>query len=426
MTDVQNSTPEPAADAKVATEEPKIEEPKTEESKTEPQVATEEPKTEEPKTEPQVATEELKTEEPKTEKPKTEESKVEPETAPAKVESTPGYEKRARNIKFDASLLPESNDPAEIRKQVEFYFSDSNLPFDKFLWSLVTKDNKPIPIRLIASFKRMRRFTNYVDIVAALRESDKLDVGGDEGDETVVRKVALDINHKPESRPTAGGAVKRIFDKALKTSMYAKGFGEETPTTQIDVEKMVEPYGPVMSVRLRRDESNVFKGSVFIEFANEELLQKFAAMENKPTWNGQELDWKTKVAYVDGKAADIAAGKIKPNPSYKRGGAKFNAFREEKLKTSEKPEKDSRGGRGRGGKRGGPGGRGGRGGRGGNRGGRDRVNEKKESPPAAPTTDKNGVPQLEGGDAIPNGTKRKAEDFGADRETKKANLEVSA
>jgi lupus La protein len=63
---------------------------------------------------PVVATEESKVEEPKTEETKPEES-----TAEESKTEEPNHKPRTRrNIKFDPSLLPESNDPAEIRKQV--------------------------------------------------------------------------------------------------------------------------------------------------------------------------------------------------------------------------------------------------------------------------------------------------------------------
>ena len=46
---------------------------------------------------------------------------------------------------------------------VEFYFSDSNLPYDKFMWTLHTKDAKEhwVPIQTVASFKRMQPFKKY-------------------------------------------------------------------------------------------------------------------------------------------------------------------------------------------------------------------------------------------------------------------------
>lgn len=90
---------------------------------------------------------------------------------------------------------------------------------------MVTKDNKPVPVKLIASFKRMRRFKDHATIVAALKESEIMEVGGDEGDETIKRKNALDLERVTKDAPTTdiikGDKVRTVHDKALLTSMYA-------------------------------------------------------------------------------------------------------------------------------------------------------------------------------------------------------------
>jgi lupus La protein len=91
-----------------------------------------------------------------------------------------------------------------------------------------------------------------------------------------------------------------------------KGFGDETPTTQFDVEALFVPYGQTMSVRLRRASNRLFKGSAFIEFADEETQKAFLKTEPKPKWKGHDLLIMSKKAYVEGKAKDIADGKIKP------------------------------------------------------------------------------------------------------------------
>ena len=172
------------------------------------------------------------------------EGKQDKEEKEEKSEAKDEIKARPKGVRFDASLLPKSNDPAEIRKQVcappplvrltrlslcqiEFYFSNSNLPFDKFLWGLVTKDNNPVPLKLVATFKRMRRFEDYATIVAAMRESDALEVAGGDGEETIRRKVPLPIGaHAHQQKEPAGDGeepvvVRTVFDKALKTSMYA-------------------------------------------------------------------------------------------------------------------------------------------------------------------------------------------------------------
>ncbi|CAI9773271.1 unnamed protein product [Fraxinus pennsylvanica] len=64
----------------------------------------------------------------------------------------------------------------KIIKQVEYYFSDENLPNDKFLMKYVTKNAEGfVPIGVIASFGKMKKLTRDVLlIVAALRESEHL------------------------------------------------------------------------------------------------------------------------------------------------------------------------------------------------------------------------------------------------------------
>lgn len=134
------------------------------------------------------------------------------------------WKMRVSKSKFDPTVLPDSDDPEEIRKQVrgfflllllpysnlcpvtqtranclsqlqvEFYFSESNLSSDKFLFSLTGgKENKPVPLNLIVSFKRMKRFPNKGIIIDALKESTLIELGGDPGEETIKRKIPVNI-----------------------------------------------------------------------------------------------------------------------------------------------------------------------------------------------------------------------------------------
>ncbi|VVT44026.1 uncharacterized protein SAPINGB_P000265 [Magnusiomyces paraingens] len=287
-----------------------VESKKEEESKVE---AVEEPKAEEPKVE------EPKTEEPKTEESKTEESKTE--------ESKPQQQKkRKNNIVSDPSTLPASSDPKEILKQVEFYFSDQNLPKDKFLLGLTKENEGWIPISTIATFSRMRRFSPLETIVAALRESeDLLEVS--ENGELVRRKTPLDesaatsesSSNTTEKKPVSKGA------QAFARSIYAKGFGEETSASQYDIEKYFEAFAPVTQVRLRRADDKKFKGSVFVEFANLEDAQRFLAQDPKPSYNGNDLLTMSKAAYVDMKSAEHGFNKNAKGGN--RRGGNFNKKR---------------------------------------------------------------------------------------------------
>ncbi|KAL2865345.1 tRNA maturation protein LHP1 [Aspergillus lucknowensis] len=229
------------------------------------------------------------------------------------------YRSRRRNhSKFDPSAQKETDDPVEIRKQVEFYFSDSNLPMDKFLFSKVGGNkNHAVPLELLHSFKRMRRFQPFSAIVEALKSSETLELTDNET--AVRRKVPLPESVKDVHDPSV---VKVFEDEAMARSIYAKGFGEEQPTTQLDIEAFFAPYGPINAIRLRRSNDKYFKGSVFVEFASEEKQKAFLDLDPKPQWKGQDLLIKSKKEYCDEKVADIEAGRIKPSSSRGRGGSR--------------------------------------------------------------------------------------------------------
>ncbi|KAL8653383.1 MAG: hypothetical protein Q9210_002133 [Variospora velana] len=193
--------------------------------------------------------------------------------------------------------------------KVEFYFSDSNLLQDQFLFSKVQgHDNLPVPISTIHSFKRMRHFQPFSAVVDALKESTTLDLVGDDNDQ-IQRKTPLPEGLK--DKPMV--EVKKVHeDQAMKQSVYVKGFGEEQPSTQFDIEAFFAEYGPTNSVRLRRAFNNMFKGSVFVEFDSEESQKKFLELDPKPKWKGQDLLIKSKKQYCDDKVEDIKSGKIRP------------------------------------------------------------------------------------------------------------------
>ncbi|XVE88370.1 hypothetical protein DITRI_Ditri19aG0064300 [Diplodiscus trichospermus] len=69
----------------------------------------------------------------------------------------------------------------KIIKQVEYYFSDENLPTDKHMMSLIKKNKEGfVPISEISSFRKMKKLTgSFSSIVAALKESSLLVVSSD-------------------------------------------------------------------------------------------------------------------------------------------------------------------------------------------------------------------------------------------------------
>ncbi|KAK3307063.1 uncharacterized protein B0T15DRAFT_529086 [Chaetomium strumarium] len=271
-----------------------------------------------------------------------------------------------KNRKYDPSTQPVTDDPVKIRAQVEFYFSDSNLPTDKFMWdSTGGVENKPMSLKTICSFKRMRQFQPYSAVVAALRESTFLELSGEEGQEVVRRKEAYVSSSEAQKA-------------RLNASVYAKGFGEEEPSTQFDIEAFFANYGHVNNVRLRRTNEDLFKGSVFVEFATAEEAEAFVKLDPKPTFKGKELLIMKKKDYLDEKNRQIKEGLIEPNSTRRttffegkergagRGGRGRGRGRDDKGRNGNGDSRDNnqkngfKGGWGRGRGRGGRGGRGGR------------------------------------------------------------------
>ena len=153
----------------------------------------------------------------------------------------------------------------------------------------------------------MQHFQPLSAVVAALKDSTTLDVV--DNDSCLQRKypLSVDLKDKPMLE------IQKVYeDKAMAKTIYAKGFGDEEPGTQFDVEAFFSEFGTTNSVRLRRTHQKSFKGSVFVEFDSEETQKSFLALDPKPKWKGKELLIKSKKQYCDDKVDDIQAGIIRP------------------------------------------------------------------------------------------------------------------
>lgn len=255
--------------------------------------------------------------------------------------------------KFDPSSAKETDDPVEIRKQVEFYFSDSNLPNDRFLFeSIGGSKNNPVAIETIHSFKRMRRFQPLSAVVAALKESSTLDVV--DKDTAIRRKIPL-----PEGTGSTQPEFQKVFeDRSMSRSIYVKGFGIEEPSTQFDIEAWFSKYGATNQVRLRRTDKSSFKGSVFVEFDSEDTAKEFLSLDPAPKYNDRTLIIKSKKQYCDEKVDDLNAGVIRARePDERDWKARRDNDRKNGFPSLQKDGRDGRnrrgsqrGGRGRGGR----------------------------------------------------------------------------
>ena len=243
-----------------------------------------------------------------------------------------GFQKRDRdNIKSVLTVEEKSSDPVAIRKQVEFYFSDSNLPMDQFLLDKVGgSENNPVELDIIRSFKRMRHFEPLEAIVEALRDSKKVKLVDNDTKVQRLQPLPKSTDHGIDGKGGNKDHIRVYEDKAMPRTVYVKGFGQEVPSTQFDIEAWFAQYGPTNAIRLRRADDKVFKGSVFAEFEDEELAKKFLELDPKPTYKDREMQIMSKKDYCEKKVQDIKEGKIQPSGerprrgSFKGRGGKFN------------------------------------------------------------------------------------------------------
>jgi len=149
----------------------------------------------------------------------------------------------------------QSSDAQKLKKQLEFYFSNSNYPRDKFLRGVAAENDGFVPIKVLTTFNRVKNLSQDLGfITAVLSSSDELEVH----DGKVKRKTAV-----PEK------------DTSIDRSIYIKGLPLNNPGVTIEsVSEFFSKFGEVLAIRLRRHKNKDFKGSAYIEFKNEEDAKK--------------------------------------------------------------------------------------------------------------------------------------------------------
>ncbi|XP_068621098.1 la protein homolog [Battus philenor] len=158
-----------------------------------------------------------------------------------------------------------------IIRQVEYYFSDANLPRDKFLREQVTLDDGWVPLDILIKFNRLAKLSTDTEIIVnALLKSTSglLEISDD--NKKVRRSPELPIPEMNEERRK----------EMVARTIYAKGFPKDS--TLDDLLKFFKQFDEVENVIMRKyqdrqTKSRHFKGSVFATFKTKEQAEKFLA-----------------------------------------------------------------------------------------------------------------------------------------------------
>lgn len=178
-----------------------------------------------------------------------------------------------------------------IIRQVEFYFSDSNLPRDKFLRTTVEQsEDGLVSLGLICSFSRMRNYLGLGDmkpeevpeetvlaVAEILRKSSFLRVSDD--GKKIGRSTEL---LKPEE------VLEQVDSRTVAASPLPYDVKIE------DVQAFFGEIGKVNSVRLPRHigDKRAFCGTALVEFADEDDAKKI--LQENLVYAGADLELKPK------------------------------------------------------------------------------------------------------------------------------------
>lgn len=159
-----------------------------------------------------------------------------------------------------------------IKEQLEFYFSEDNLPRDVFLLKQIEKDKTKegyVSLKVIAGFPKMKRLTHDLGAIREAAEISDLVVLSPDG-LSVKRKIPLVL---PE-------------DTTEKRTLYVTRLPKDCDRESLML--VFSEYGTVVRLDLPMDKkTGEHKGMAFVEFQAEEELRK--ALEDFTTSNKYKM-----------------------------------------------------------------------------------------------------------------------------------------
>ncbi|XP_071702519.1 la protein 1-like [Rutidosis leptorrhynchoides] len=197
----------------------------------------------------------------------------------------------------------------KIIRQVEFYFSESNLPKDNFLKNTVSEsEDGMVSLALICSFSRMRLHLGLGDIkpedvsedtveaVAEILKAKSTTLKISEDGKKVGRTTEL---------PKAEEVIEQLDSRTIAASPICYDIKLE------EVESFFAQSAKVNSVRLPRHvaDKRVFCGTALVEFSSEEDATKI--LTQSLVFNGADLELKPKKEFDEQRAIDEEAESIR-------------------------------------------------------------------------------------------------------------------
>ncbi|XP_048323577.1 la-related protein 6A [Ziziphus jujuba] len=175
----------------------------------------------------------------------------------------------------------------KIIKQVEYYFSDENLPTDKYMMSLIKKNKEGfVPISVIASFRKMKKLMrDHLLIAAALRESSLLVVSSD-GKKV---KRLHPLPHTDIRDPKLCTVLVENLPEDHSVENIKKIFGEAGNIKNVSIR---DPHAPEESSKSNKAEKHVSsKLHALVEYETVEAAEKaVATLNNEQDWrNGMRV-----------------------------------------------------------------------------------------------------------------------------------------
>ncbi|XP_050521981.1 la protein homolog [Daktulosphaira vitifoliae] len=219
----------------------------------------------------------------------------------------------------DVKSVENVNDEVDskILKQLEYYFSDTNLPYDKFLQNEIKEDDGWVKISVLLTFKRLASISKDPLVIAnAIQKATSSIVEVNENKDKIRRKPEKVI-------PIAD---QEYLNEMIERSIYCKGFPKTATMDELlDYAASLKDF-KITKVIPRKQKTKEFKGTLYFTFETKEQAEAFLKLESvkygdvelEREWEKDFLDQK-KVEYDQKLARKDQKQKAETEKYFKKG-----------------------------------------------------------------------------------------------------------